>query len=63
MMELFSNFATPPQHNLAIVEVINGIGSGLSDPYTQASLTYRKFWAQESRMLTECVVPLYPGRF
>jgi hypothetical protein len=45
----------PSTAYLPIVEVLNEIGSGLSDPYTLASLAYRKFWAQESRMLTECL--------
>jgi hypothetical protein len=34
---------------VAIREVKNEIGMGNADPYNQASLAYRKYWAAESR--------------
>jgi hypothetical protein len=34
---------------LLIREVKNEIGSGLADPYNQASLSYRKYWAEGRR--------------
>jgi hypothetical protein len=44
---------------VAIREVKNEIGTAFTDPYNQASLSYRKYWANSARELDECVFRIH----